>query len=463
MPPPLLGHVENPNPGITEALALGVYPASLTQRSVAYAVDFAVGVLTLLPAAVGTILLTQEGREPWPWPGLLLIIGILSFTAFFWITVSMHGRHGTSVGKKAMGLRSMSVESVTAPGFANVAVRALTLSGANLLPVVGPAVLFLSSTWDPQRLGRSWLDKIGNCVVVDAKRGLNPLDEAQLLAARRHRDFSAVFTAEPRQDLNTGAHPSRGRINPNLAPPRSLASVVGFAGSLTGWPDAASSVAEYRSNASSSVSASRPQLVPPAPSPAETGANRAAFPAPPPPASLSPANVGSEAFPAPPPPSSAAMRHTTTSAAGIPEPPPPFFRAANPTDATVYPGAFSGDTYLAFDDGEFVRAPKWALLGRAPRPTEETHGAKILKLSDPENKLSKSHAEFGMDDGGCWIRDLGSTNGTFVTGADGETDQVPPRQKRYLEIGDMVLLSSRAFQLVPQSTVDDHDHGGERP
>ncbi|MFN3867220.1 MAG: FHA domain-containing protein, partial [Demequina sp.] len=48
-----------------------------------------------------------------------------------------------------------------------------------------------------------------------------------------------------------------------------------------------------------------------------------------------------------------------------------------------------------------------------------------LGVVDPTRTVSKLHAELEPRDGGWWVRDLGSTNGTYIRAADGTEREVP--------------------------------------
>ena len=68
-------------------------------------------------------------------------------------------------------------------------------------------------------------------------------------------------------------------------------------------------------------------------------------------------------------------------------------------------------------------------LGRAPRND--------VLLNDPE--VSKFHAEIAVDENGIVLRDLGSSNGTFVNGA--------PVQEQALQPGDTLEIGTCRFRL----------------
>ena len=86
------------------------------------------------------------------------------------------------------------------------------------------------------------------------------------------------------------------------------------------------------------------------------------------------------------------------------------------------------DTYAPSPLGITLDASVWFFAGR----TDETDAVRHvpihslpfrigrrpdLSLTLPSNCVSKEHAEIFARDGQMWVRDLGSTNGTYVNGA----------------------------------------------
>lgn len=194
-------HADEPIPGVgadgradpAYAAALGLRPASPGRRSAAFAIDAAGWALLALPAVLGAVQLlpvvsggTATDAAALAGPLLLLGVGQLLLTAYGITQLALHGRRGVTIGKAALGLRSVNVATFDGPGFWRVVLRVLVLWAAQVvLPVVGPAVCFASGLWDPEARGRSWLDRVGRCLVVDARHGLDPFDGKALRHARR--------------------------------------------------------------------------------------------------------------------------------------------------------------------------------------------------------------------------------------------------------------------------------------
>lgn len=199
---PGLDAAGRPDPGY--AARLGLVPAPAGRRSAAFAVDAAGFALLAIPAMIGLVqlagVIVAAGGDVSTFdadaakPALILVIVGQALTAVYGLVqLILHGRIGRTIGKAALGLRSVGVARFGAPGFWRVVLRALVLwTSQVVLPVIGPAVMFASSSWDPEHRGRSWLDRVGRCYVVDVRRGLDPRDAKALRHARRALDAEPV-------------------------------------------------------------------------------------------------------------------------------------------------------------------------------------------------------------------------------------------------------------------------------
>ncbi|MGR0221151.1 RDD family protein [Agromyces sp. ZXT2-6] len=194
-------HADEPIPGVgadgradpAYAERLGLLPAPPGRRSAAFAVDACGWGLLSAPSAVGAaqlapVVLSRAVTDAAALGGplLLLALGQVLLAAYGVTQLALHGRRGVTIGKASLGLRSVNAATFDRPGFWRVVLRALVLWASQLvLPFAGPALCFASGLWDPEGRGRSWLDRVGRCLVVDARRGLDPFDGAALRHARR--------------------------------------------------------------------------------------------------------------------------------------------------------------------------------------------------------------------------------------------------------------------------------------
>ncbi|MBT2498634.1 RDD family protein [Agromyces sp. ISL-38] len=391
-PTPGLDADGRPDPAY--AAGLGILPAPAGRRAAAFAVDAAIWCVLAAPGVIGASLLLGAviraagdvtviagGDLVLPLvltgasQGLLVIFGL--------VQLILHGRKALTLGKAALGLRSVNVARLQAPGFWRIVWRAIVLWGAQVvLPLVGPAVLFASSKWDPEQRGRSWLDRVGRSYVIDIRRGLNPFDAKALRHARRALAAPPAAVVSRLPSLATDRGPDEHTFIPAA---RSSSGVVS-AGAGAEW-------------------------VPPAigGSPARSAAPAA--------------------------PESRGVQAGGTPAAPAPTRPTP---AAAPSERVWL---------LVFDDGTQLEAPARGLIGRAPAPPSAGAHALLVPLTDESMRISKTHAEFGVDAAGFWISDRASRNGTAVEFPDGAARTLEAGSPTRLPAGSRVTLGGRSFTI----------------
>ncbi len=393
-PVPGVGVDGRPDPGY--ARDLGLVPAPGGRRSAAFALDALVWTVLAVPGLVGTVMLfgvladSPGGADAAAFMLPLVLVSVSQglLVIFGFAQLILHGRRGVTLGKAAFGIRSVQVATFGPAGFWRVVLRVLVLWGAQVAaPFAGPAVLFASSTWDPEARGRSWLDRVGRCYAIDVRNGLDPFDAKALRHARR----------------TLAAPPSAGAVRlPSLATDRPLdehtfipaarssSGVVAAAGS--GWePPPLGAPAVGRS--SSGLAVPDAPMVPAAPSATPpAGAER---------------------------PASTAIPDRST-------------------------------WFLAFDDGTKLAAPDRGFVGRAPAPPGGEPGV-LVPLVDTSMRISKTHAEIGVDASGVWISDRGSRNGTAVEMPDGAVRTLGRGQSARLPAGSRVTLGGRSFTVSIES------------
>lgn len=206
---PVRGLSADGRPDPAYAADLGIVPAPAGRRSAALLVDAAGMAILAVPSIVGVLelgrLLVAAGGDASEVDGpqamtavILLLVGQGLTTVYVLVQLIVHGRAGRTIGKALFGIRSVQVMTFTAPGFWRIALRALVLwTSQVVLPLAGPILLIASGTWDPERRGRSWLDRIGRCYAIDVRAGLDPFDAKALRHARRALDAPAA-SSQPR-------------------------------------------------------------------------------------------------------------------------------------------------------------------------------------------------------------------------------------------------------------------------
>lgn len=148
-------------------------------------------------------------------------------------------------------------------------------------------------------------------------------------------------------------------------------------------------------------------------------------------------------------------------AAGPPlSPSAPEVRAAAPTvagaaaDAPATPPAGSGGTpaplrrvRLVFDTGEAFPVVGRGLVGRHPSAASRDV-RHVVQVSDPARSVSKTHLEFGVEDGRLWVVDRGSTNGSVLLRPDGTRRRLVPGVRTVVAVGAVVEFGDRRFEVL---------------
>ena len=219
------------------AAALGLVPAPFGRRALAFAIDIAIWLILQLPLWLGAVPLLLKlatgaispyGFVNHPDFVLAVIMAAVSVAlSLVYVVVQwmLHGLKGITIGKAITGIRSVNVMTLERPGVWAVLLRYIIVAASGILPAVGPALVLLSPTFDLERRGRGWHDRIGKVWLVDVRHGLNPYDEKRMRVARK------TVKAEPapeRVELPSLATPRDPVAQPEYRPgSRISAGVVG--------------------------------------------------------------------------------------------------------------------------------------------------------------------------------------------------------------------------------------------
>jgi len=139
------------------------------------------------------------------------------------------------------------------------------------------------------------------------------------------------------------------------------------------------------------------------------------------------------------------------------EPAPPGRRAAASAGGILRGmSGQPGGEHITLADRELLRHAEHQAVRRPELAWSDTRGAHLLRLdtratvgaadgvdlciADP--KVSRLHAELEMRPDGLWIRDLGSTNGTYVNGVKVESARVPDAGA--IQLGGVTVRVQRA-------------------
>ena len=389
------------------AAALGLVPAPFGRRALAFAIDIAIWLILQLPLWLGAIPLLLKlatgaispyGFVNHPDFVLAVIMAAVSVAlTLVYVVVQwmLHGLKGITIGKAVTGIRSVNVMTLERPGVWAVLLRYVIVAASGILPAVGPALVLLSPTFDLERRGRGWHDRIGKVWLVDVRHGLNPYDEKRMRVARK------TVKAEPA--------PERVEL-PSLATPRDPVAQP-----------------EYRPGSRISAGVVGVPRSPEAP----------AMPAAAAPASA-PVN------PAPPSPAA------TPAAPAVATPAPAVATAAPAVAVADAPGPRRRGRMvglaLRLDTGETIPVTAPILLGRDPDVAAHP-GAQAVPLTDTTRTLSKTHALIQPVAGGLEIIDRRSTNGCGVIRGGIETELASGGSATVAE-GDAIRLGDRTADVV---------------
>ncbi|MDR1266084.1 MAG: FHA domain-containing protein [Propionibacteriaceae bacterium] len=79
-------------------------------------------------------------------------------------------------------------------------------------------------------------------------------------------------------------------------------------------------------------------------------------------------------------------------------------------------------------------------------------GAQAVVLDDPGHSISKTHLEFGLDQGRPWVKDRGSTNGSTITRPGQSAQRLEPKTQVYVAAGDIIGCGHSRFEVWPGPT-----------
>lgn len=175
-----------------------------------------------------------------------------------------------------------------------------------------------------------------------------------------------------------------------------------------------------------------------------------------PPSAITPASTavpGSAPAPAPAPAPisapAAAPAPASAPAPAVAPAPPPAVAVSSPAESSLEPdtentrlvprGSTGARFVLQFSTGESYTVLGSGIIGRNPSPEPGEAVDHIVTIVDPGRSVSKSHLEFGQDNGVFWVSDRHSGNGSII--------REPGSEPRYCEPG-------RRYRVVRGTRID---------
>ena len=118
---------------------------------------------------------------------------------------------------------------------------------------------------------------------------------------------------------------------------------------------------------------------------------------------------------------------------------PAFTHAAEP----------SAERYvLQFSTGESVTVQATGLIGRNPSTEPGEYVDDLVAILDEGKSVSKTHLEFGQDEGRLWVSDRYSTNGTILRAPRTEPRRCEPGHRYVLDRGWRVDIGDEFFVVI---------------
>lgn len=322
------------------------------------------------------------------WPALVGTALVLVVVVVQWV---LHGRTGATVGRFATGIRTLDVESRRPIGLWRVLLRGAVVAAGLLAFAVGALVVLASPSFDRTGRRRGWHDLAARDEVLDVRS-------------------RAVVPDLPRPVRAAEPAPVRQERRPVSVP---------------GWAVAEPSAADRGTELLDVLlEEGRPSALVLAPiSPQRSGPD-----------------LDTRATPV--------VRQVGLSYGLAPE--LEMTRPAGPRDDLVAQPAESvavdrtvAEVELA--DGRRVTIARTALVGRNPASDADVQ---LVRVVDPARSVSKTHLQIGVEPGGVWVADRGSTNGTVVTLPDGAQVVCRVDQQVRLRVGSTVSFGDCSLRLV---------------
>lgn len=483
---------ENGRPDPAYAEALGLIRAPFPRRTLAVVIDVAFYLVMQIPYWVFTVPLllkfvqsriTAYGLVTHPSFLLAMIMAgvtLLLTLALCIVQGVMHGRKGMTIGKAMLGIRSINAKTLEKPGFWRIVLRLIIIGGAGIVPLLGPLLFFLSALWDPEKRGRAWHDYAVQLWMIDIRKGLNPYDDKRMRIARKMvkvelepeaHELPSLATADG--DRPATSYRPAGRVSAGVlgvARPHRVEKAVGLAAQqprqaqqpLPRTEEGRPILGGYRTKGeqqpndekretssapgivlgmpSDLTGSPAPAPVPKAPAPAPQAPPQQAPPASTPPGPTPQNGPVPQGAPLTRPAPDPAPRPAPNPAGPptAPPPPPPTRREARQQPAPAY--------VLTIDTGSALTLQGLTIFGRDPQRREGYESAHRVPVPDDTRSISKTHFALAPQAGGVEVRDLGSTNGTFVV-RDGSERDVAAGQAVVAAVGDTVRFGDRTITI----------------
>jgi hypothetical protein len=103
--------------------------------------------------------------------------------------------------------------------------------------------------------------------------------------------------------------------------------------------------------------------------------------------------------------------------------------------------------HLQFSTGETVSVTGTGLVGRRPLPQPAEYFDHLIQINDVGMSVSKSHLEFGQDEGRFWVSDRYSANGTVIRRPGETAVRCEPGRRYLVPRGSQVEIAEQFFMV----------------
>jgi uncharacterized RDD family membrane protein YckC len=401
----------------------------LGKRFVAFLINVSVPVVVsialiyLIPTTTGALRLTLEVI------GAVITIGWL---ALIWYTLAVRA---ASPGLRAMKLQLVGFLDGRPIGPGRVFIRALVF-WALYVTGIGLLIMLIMMLRQPRTQG--WHDLAVTAVMIKERLLAPPVQPARAVVAAPQGSPTQVGNmSQPQPSGVRASSPQSYAAGEGYGPagspmpPGPLTPPPGMAPANSGAPYAAAvppggSASPYSGNAYATPYPGAPYGPSPySPSPtSQPSGDELSSPS----QQASPGRPAAQGSPSPVPPVREEMPEYATSAGDF----------SNQT-AVAPSSPYVQDWSILLDDGRRIALEGLVLLGRNPQPKPGEEDAQLIKIADESRTVSKSHLAVGVDAGGVYVVDRGSTNGSTVSTTNGMSARC--RAGEMVRVGDGAIVS----------------------
>jgi len=402
-------------PNRVTGLPPGVEVAPLGKRFVAFLINLSVPVIVslalilLLPSATGAARVIL---------GVLGAVISIGWLVVVWYTLAVRA---ASPGMRAMKLQLVGFLDGRPIGPGRVFVRALVF-WALYVTGIGLLIMLIMMLRHPRKQG--WHDLAATSVMIKERVLAPPVQPARAAVSAQHGSPAQVGTTsqpQPSYAPGEGYAPTGSPVPPGpLTPPPGMAP-ASFGAPYAAAAPPAGSPSPYGGNAYASPYPGAPYAPPYGSSPTSQPSGGELYPP------GQQAGQGSQSVQGSP--SGASAAYEDAAAAG----------GFSDQSAAAPGSSYVQDWSILLDDGRRIPLDGLVLLGRNPQPKAGEEDAQLIKIADETRTVSKSHLAVGVDAGGVYVVDRGSTNGSTVSTTNGMSSRC--RAGEMVRVGDGAIVS----------------------